>query len=56
MGRISVELVPRSEETLREELKLIKEKINGVDLINIPDLLRMEIRSWQGAAMTTRAL
>ena len=51
MGRISVELVPRSEETLREELKLIKEKINGVDLINIPDLLRMEIRSWQGAAM-----
>ena len=51
MGRISVELVPRSPEGLREDLQMIKENIHGVDLINIPDLLRFETRSWQGAAI-----
>ena len=51
MKRISVELVPRSEESLREELQLLQDKIPGIDLINVPDLLRCDIRSWQGAAM-----
>ncbi len=51
MKRISVELVPRSEETLREELKLLKEQITSIDLINIPDLLRYDMRSWEGAAI-----
>ncbi len=51
MKRISVELVPRSEEALRTELQLLEDTIPGIDLINVPDLLRCEIRSWQGAAM-----
>ncbi len=51
MKRISVELVPRTEETLREELQLLKEHVQEIDLINIPDLLRYETRSWQGAAI-----
>ena len=51
MSRISVELVPRSEDGLREELQLIKDTIKGVEVINIPDLLRLDIRSWQGAAI-----
>ena len=51
MKRISVELVPRSEEELREELKLLKEAHWKVDRINIPDLLRYELRSWEGAAI-----
>lgn len=51
MGRISVELVPRSPEGLREDLQMIKDVVCGVDLINIPDLLRLETRSWQGAAV-----
>ena len=51
MKRISVELVPRSEETLREELQLLKNIIPDIDLINVPDLLRCDIRSWQGAAL-----
>ena len=51
MGRISLELVPRTPEELRSNLELVKEKIKGVDLINIPDLLRLETRSWQGAAI-----
>lgn len=50
VGRISVELVPRSYDGLREDLQLIKDAVCGVDLINIPDLLRLETRSWQGAA------
>lgn len=51
MGRISVELIPRTAEDLQSQLQTIKEHINGVDLINIPDLLRFETRSWEGAAM-----
>ena len=51
MKRISVELVPRSEEELRGELKLLKEAHLKVDRINIPDLLRYELRSWEGAAI-----
>ena len=51
MKRIVVELVPRSEEELRGELKLLKETRLKVDRINIPDLLRCELRSWEGAAI-----
>lgn len=51
MGRISVELIPRTPEDLRQQLTMIHENISGIDLINIPDLLRFETRSWQGAAM-----
>lgn len=51
MTRISVELVPRSPEGLREDLELIKNSVEGVDLINVPDLLRFDTRSWQGAAI-----
>ena len=51
MGRISLELVPRTPDEMRSYLALVKEKIKGVDLINIPDLLRLETRSWQGAAI-----
>ena len=54
MKRIAVELVPRSEEGLREELKMLKEARLKVDRINIPDLLRCELRSWEGAAMMRR--
>ena len=43
MKRIAVELVPRSEEGLREELKMLKEARLKVDRINIPDLLRCEL-------------
>lgn len=46
--RISVELVPRNETSLLEELKLIRDQFPSVTAINIPDLLRFEIRSWVG--------
>lgn len=50
MKRVSVELVPRSEEALIEDLRLLKSISGNIDLINIPDLLRLDVRSWQGAA------
>ncbi|TYZ23432.1 methylenetetrahydrofolate reductase [Selenomonas ruminis] len=51
MKRVSVELVPRDEESLRAELALLQQYKDKIDVINIPDLLRFETRSWQGAAM-----
>ena len=54
MNRISVELVPRSEDGLVDELNMLKKIVDKIDLINIPDLLRCEIRSWQGAEIAQR--
>ena len=51
MKRISVELVPRDEESLREQLAIAKKAASRADVINIPDLLRLPVRSWEGAAI-----
>ena len=44
--RIAVELVPKSFEHLQEELSFIQQHLPSVDTINLPDLMRYEIRSW----------
>ena len=49
--RISIELVPRDEAALKEELSLLKDHFPGVSLINIPDLTRFDIRAWDGCAI-----
>lgn len=51
MGRISVELVPRDEAALRAELALVEAHSARIDVINVPDLLRLPLRSWEGAAI-----
>ena len=51
MGRISVEILPKSEESLRRDVEVLK-KYPRVDCVNIPDILRHEIRPWQAAALT----
>lgn len=51
MTRISVELVPRSEAAMKEELQLLQDNFNCIDLINVPELLRYDVRSWEGAAV-----
>ena len=56
MKRVSVELVPRDDESLRAELTLLQQYKDKIDVINIPDLLRFETRSWQGAAMAKEYL
>ncbi len=48
--RISVELVPRDVEHLQAELGTIRAHLPGVDTVNVPDLLRFKLRSWQGCA------
>lgn len=46
--RISVELVPRDPERLEAELRAVRAHLPGVDTVNLPDLLRFPLRSWQG--------
>jgi methylenetetrahydrofolate reductase (NADPH) len=48
MTRISIELTPRSVDSLVTDLRLVKARLPSADMINIPDLLRMPIRSWEG--------
>lgn len=54
MTRISIELVPRSEEALNEELQLLKNNYDYIDLINVPDLLRYDLHSWEAAAIAQK--
>ena len=52
--RISVELVPRDVTQLQGELDLVREKFTSVDIINIPDLPRFSIRSWDGCLLAQK--
>ncbi len=51
MTEISIELVPRSEAALKKELQLVRGHFPAVERINIPDILRFDMRSWQGCAI-----
>lgn len=51
MTEVSIELVPRSEKSLRKELELVRECFPAVRRINIPDILRFDMRSWEGCAV-----
>jgi methylenetetrahydrofolate reductase (NADPH) len=44
--RISLELVPRNKESVLEEVGKISKNLKKVNTINIPDLLRFDLRSW----------
>ncbi|MBQ5758874.1 MAG: methylenetetrahydrofolate reductase [Schwartzia sp.] len=54
MGRISVELVPRTVDGLTNQLKLVESNISRIDVINIPDLLSCELRGPEGAVETKK--
>lgn len=45
-GRISVELVPRSPESIDADVRTIIETLPSVDTVNVPDLSRFSLRSW----------
>ena len=47
MSRISIELVPRDSEVLNTELNIVKEHFSHIDTVNIPDIMRLKIRSWE---------
>ena len=46
--RISIELTPRNLDSLVRDLRTVREKLPRANMINIPDLLRFNIRSWEG--------
>lgn len=48
--RISIELVPRSREILLAEAHYLRAALPQIETVNIPDLLRMELRSWEACA------
>jgi methylenetetrahydrofolate reductase (NADPH) len=52
---ISIEIVPRDEDSVREELQTIRQMLPRVNTINIPDLVRFKLRSWCGCALTKSA-
>ncbi len=53
--RIAVELVARSRSGLRAELEEVR-SLGSVQTVNIPDLLRYSMRSWQGCALARQVV
>lgn len=47
MGDISIELVPRSRASIESELAVLGAYRSSVNKVNIPDLLRFDLRSWE---------
>ena len=50
--RISVELVPRSHSAVVRDAHFIRERFGWVTMLNIPDLLRFPLRSWDACSAT----
>lgn len=53
--RISVELVPRSVESIRTEMGQVADRLGSVDTINIPDLVKFDLRSWEATRLAGEA-
>ena len=51
MNTVSIELVPRSEDSLLKELQLVRDNFPAIETINIPDLINFELRSWQAGRL-----
>jgi len=45
--KISFEVVPRTHEAMMEQFNFIETKLPFINTINIPDLLRFPVRSWE---------
>jgi methylenetetrahydrofolate reductase (NADPH) len=54
MTRVSIELVPRSSESLEADLATVRARLPSVTTINVPDLLRFDLRSWDACALARR--
>ncbi|NTS78354.1 methylenetetrahydrofolate reductase [Catenovulum sp. SM1970] len=53
--KVSFEVVPRTEEATQEQIDFINKALPQVNTINIPDLLRLPIRSWEGNRFIDRS-
>jgi len=49
--KISLELVPRTEQYICEQVAYVDEHIPQISDVNFPDLLRFDIRSWDACRM-----
>lgn len=49
--RVSVEIVPRDPDSVRSDVAVIAEHLPGVDTINIPDLMKFGLRSWDACGV-----
>lgn len=49
MKNISIEIIPRSREHFEKKIKKIKKSFTNINILNIPDLLNFDIRSWDAA-------
>ena len=50
MAKISIELVPRDKEALQQDLQLVRDNFPNIETINVPDLLKFSLRSWDACA------
>lgn len=51
---ISIELVPRSVAALEEECVALKARFPKLEMVNIPDILRMPLRSWEACRIAKK--
>jgi len=50
--RISVELVPRNQTAIVRDAHFLRERFGWVTMLNVPDLLRFPLRSWDACSAT----
>ena len=53
--KISLELVPRTEQYICDQVAFVEQTIPQITEINFPDLLRFDIRSWDACRMIAHA-
>lgn len=51
---ISFEVIPRNVESLKSQLDFVTQRLPFVETINVPDLLRLPIRSWEAGKYIAR--
>jgi methylenetetrahydrofolate reductase (NADPH) len=52
--RVSVELVPRSKTDLEHQLDQVRDHLPSVNTINVPDIHRFEMRSWEACRIARK--
>jgi methylenetetrahydrofolate reductase (NADPH) len=53
---VSIELVPRSRAAIVADLDVLNRDFPSVRMVNIPDLLRFDLRSWEACALASRSV
>lgn len=56
MAEISIELVPRSLESFDADLRRMRQHFPAIETVNVPDLLRFPLRSWEACRHARRTL